>query len=269
MSCMAGKQVAKASGYRDRNSTAERALDILLMFNDDHMTVSASDVAAHLDVARSTAYRYVQSLSANGFLEEEGAGSGFRLGPRILELARLARRSSGLSEIARPVMRQLATTTGETVLLTRLTGTTVFCLDRADSVQRAMRISYEPGQTMPANAGASAHVLLAWLPERELDNVLASVSFDRFTRDTITTQAALRTRLSETRRRGYAVSRGELDSDVIGVAAPIWDASDRVVAGISVAASSLRVPQDDLDQLADSVVTAAEHISDRLRLASA
>jgi DNA-binding IclR family transcriptional regulator len=261
----ASRSTTATSGYRDRNSTAERALDILLMFDDDHMTVSANQVATHLDVARSTAYRYLQSLATSGFIEE-GATSGFRLGPRILELARIARRSSSLLDIARPVMRSLADSVGETVLLTRLTGATVYCLERTDSVQRVLRVSYEPGQTMPANAGASAHVLLAWLPEAELDTVLASVTFERFTNDTITSQTALRKRLSETRRRGYAVSRGELDTDVLGVAAPIWDGADRVTAAISIAASAARITEAGAETTAAAVSEAAERISARLRL---
>jgi len=262
-----GAADSTGSGYRDRNSTAERALDILLMFDDDHLTVTANQVAAHLEVARSTAYRYLQSLASSGFIEE-GAPSGFRLGPRILELARIARRSSGLREVARPIMLTLAQTTGETVLLTRLAGSTVLCLERSDSIQRVLRVSYEPGQSMPANAGASAHVLLAWLPEAELDSVLAGVTFERFTSETITSQAALRKRLTETRRSGYAVSRGEVDTDVLGVAAPIWDGTDRVAAAISVAAFATRVTGARVKATIAAVNEAAGQISARLRLLS-
>lgn len=88
------------------------------MFGDDRVTVTAVQVAGHLEVARSTAYRYVQRLLPAHFLEES-AGGGFRLGRRVLEPARLARRRLGLSEIARPVMQQLAEDVGEAVLLTR------------------------------------------------------------------------------------------------------------------------------------------------------
>lgn len=175
---------AKVTGYRDRNSTAGKALDILMMFKEHRTTVSAAEVAAHLNVARSTAYRYLQSLVQPGFLEEVPNGK-FQLGPRVLELARIARRSGGLSDVAPPIMRELAAATGETVLLTRLIKSTVYCIDRSDAVQRAMQVSYEPGQTLPAHAGASAHVLLAWLPDEELDEVLADLVFETFTEDTI------------------------------------------------------------------------------------
>src|ERR1035437_7614259 len=104
MSCMTGTTTSK---YRERNSTADRALDILGMFDEHRPTIGAAEVADQLGVARSTAYRYVQSLGQSGFLEEAETGR-FRLGRRILELALLARRGLGLAEVARPVMRRLS-----------------------------------------------------------------------------------------------------------------------------------------------------------------
>ena len=259
------RRANQPNGYRDRNSTAERALEILMMFGEQRPSVTASEVAGYLDVARSTAYRYIQSLTNAGFLEE-GASGGFQLGPRILELAHIARRSGSLAEYARPVMRQLASATGETVLLTRLTGHTAFCVDRADAVQRVMRLSYEPGQTLPVNAGAGAYVLLAWLPETEVDQIIAHVAFEAFTANTITTASGLKKKLKETRRLGFAVSRAELDLDVVGIAAPIRDSADRVVAALSVAASASRVSDRDVPGLAKAVVGSAELVTARLRL---
>ena len=68
-----------SSGYRERNSTADRALVILGLFTEDRLQISANDVAEALGSARSTAYRYLQTLVAASFLEE-APGGGFRLG---------------------------------------------------------------------------------------------------------------------------------------------------------------------------------------------
>ncbi|MFF5138414.1 helix-turn-helix domain-containing protein [Streptomyces sp. NPDC013157] len=77
------------------------------MFDDTRLVISGSAVAERLGVARSTAYRYLQSLVSSRFLEE-APGGGFRLGLRVLEIGRLARRSYGLSEIAVPAMTELS-----------------------------------------------------------------------------------------------------------------------------------------------------------------
>lgn len=114
-----------------------------------------------------------------------------RLGLRVLEIARLARRSFGLSEVALPAMEALADEVGETVLLTRRAGDLVVCVDRAESGTRAVRISYERGSALPVNAGASALVLLDWGPEEEARRLLETVELRRFTPATLTDVDAL------------------------------------------------------------------------------
>jgi DNA-binding IclR family transcriptional regulator len=257
LSCVAGQST---SGYRERNSTADRALDILGMFTDARPTIGAGDVADHLGVARSTAYRYVQSLVRSGFLEEAEMGR-LRLGRRILELAIIARRGLGLSDVARPVMRRLCADLGETILLTRLAGNAVVCLEREEASTQRIRISYERGQLLHINAAASAFVLLAWLHDHSLDPVLRSTPLERFTGRTLTSPSALRRRLAETAKQGFGLSQGELDENVLGVGAPIRDADDVVRAAISVAAFSTRMPKTRLPGVIGKVRAAADEIS--------
>lgn len=239
---MSGAETATTStGYRERNSTADRALDILGMFTAERLVVSGVEVAARLGTSRSTAYRYLQSLVSTRFLEE-APGGGYRLGLRVLELARVARRSYGLSDVAMPVMTRLAAETGESVLLTRRSGDLVVCLDRAESTSHPVRISYERGSALPVNAGASALVLLAWSDPEETRGLLERTRLASFTARTVTDVDDLMTRLAEIRSLGHSVTRGELDSDVLGVAAPILDEAGTVVAAVSVAAVASRVP---------------------------
>jgi len=254
---------SRSTGYRERNSTADRALDILGMFSDDVPVVSGTQVAAHLGVARSTGYRYIQTLLANRYLEE-APGGGFRLGLRVLELARLARRTYGLSEVAMPVLTALAAAVNETVLLTRRVGDLVVCLDRAESQTHRVRISYERGATLPVNAGASALVLLAWTDPAEARSLLAGSRLQRFTASTLTDVDALMARLEQIRADGYSITRSELDHDVLGVAAPIRDGGGQVVAAVSVAAVASRISRQGEDEIRTQVCRAAATISDRL-----
>jgi DNA-binding IclR family transcriptional regulator len=254
------KATADAPGaYRGRNSTADRALDILLLFGDDRLILSAQQVAEHLGVARSTAYRYLQSLTGMGFLEENDVGSGFRIGPRVLDLARLARKGMGLSDLALPVMRDLVGATGHTALLTRRTGASVVCLERVEAAT-AVRLSYDRGQILPVNAGAAAEALLAWAPPVELEEIL-SHPLARFTDATLTDPAVLRERLAEIRARDLAIGHGELDVDVLGIAVPVRASDGRVIAAVSIAALAHRVPEDQVPELSEAVRRAAHELT--------
>src|SRR5690606_11024861 len=118
---------------RGGNATAERALDILLLFDDQHPILTAAELSRRLGMPRSTTYRYLQSLRSYGLVAEDERQNGVRPGPLVLRLARVARLGLGLIELASPVMRELALQTGETVLLTRRAGDQVICIERVDS----------------------------------------------------------------------------------------------------------------------------------------
>jgi DNA-binding IclR family transcriptional regulator len=177
----------------------------------------------------------------------------------------LARKGIGLSEISRPIMRGLAQTTGETVLLTRRSGPWVVCLELEES-DHPVRLSYERGHLLPANAGASALVLLAWELDEVVEKVLQASALEQFTSATITDSTDIMKRLEVIRQQGYASSRGELDADIVGVAAPIRDHSRDVVAAVGIAGLAQRINDDRMPALTANVVEASREISDRLAL---
>jgi len=245
------------SSARTGNATADRAIEILLLFDEQRLSLSAEDISRRLKTHRSTAYRYLQSLLGYGLLEEDVAGA-YRLGPRVLQLARLFRRGVGLSELALPTMYDLADRTTETVLLTRLFDEQVVCLERVDRGDQVIRIVYERGQILPVTVhmGASARVLLAYLPPERQRAILSGVAGLRLS-------ATLR-ELSAIRAAGHAVAGPDPETHVRGVAAPVFDADGSVRAALGVVAPSFRIPDEVLSTYADLVVQAAAAISDQL-----
>lgn len=248
-----------AGSYRESNSTADRALTILGLFGDDHLRIQAAEVAQALGVARSTAYRYLQTLVAASFLEE-APGGGFRLGVRVIELSRLALRSYDLSETALPVMRALAEELDDTILLTKFVDGAAVCLERSESPTQRLRLSYERGSRMPIHAGASALTLLAWLPEEQARAALTREPLTRFTAKTVTDVEALIARLADIRHRGYCVGHAEVDPGVTGVAAPIFNGDGAVIAALS-AVTVRHVSSTRLKAMISAVTQAATNLT--------
>jgi DNA-binding IclR family transcriptional regulator len=251
--------------YRERNSTSDRTLDILSLFTDERPRLTASELAARLGTARSTAYRYLQTLTASGLVEEDGGG-GFRLGMRIFELARVARRSYRFSDVVGPALADLARATGETALLTRRHGTSVVCLDKHEADGRLLRISYERGSVFAPNAGASALILFAWDDPAELTALLEFADLPPYTSGTPTRPADIVATLAPVRAQGYLVSQGTLDPDAVGVAAPVRDPAGTVTAAVSVVAVASRVAPGGLDTLIAEVLKSAGTLSAKLAL---
>lgn len=213
-------QHSPASGYRERNSTADRALTILGLFTEDHTLVSAMEITEALGVARSTAYRYAQSLIGAGFLEEV-PGHGFQLGHRILELALIARRSQGYSEVALPHMREIVAQFRHTAVLARLSGASVVCLEQETCADSHVRISYERGEVVDLNTGATAVMLLAQLKEEQARRLLESRPVSQHSAHTPASTAAILTNVRAARRDGYIVGHGTLDPRAVGIAVPV------------------------------------------------
>ncbi len=93
--------------------------------------------------------------------------------------------------------------------------------------------------------------------------MLQHTTLRAFTDTTLTDVDALTDRLAHIRRDGFSVTRGEVDHDVLGVAAPIRDDTGTVVAALSVAALASRVPADREADVVEAVVTSAGAITAR------
>ena len=249
-----------------RNTTTDRTLEILSMFSDTRLSISVADLVAELAMSRSSAYRYLQSLIRSQFLESAPDGS-FRLGMRVLDLARLARVGYGISELAVPEMRSLAAEHRATVILTSLIGRSVVCLEREEWLGQFVRLSYAPGLELPVNAGASALVLLAWKSRDDVERLLDR-PFIKFTTNTLTDVAAILERLATIRDEGQAVSFAEVDPAALGIAVPVRGPDDSVVAALSIVFLKTQVSDAQLTRAFENLHRAAGRISERLRLAA-
>ncbi|WP_245570944.1 IclR family transcriptional regulator [Glaciibacter superstes] len=192
---------------------------------------------------------------------EEAPGGGFRLGLQVLALARLTRKGYGFSGAILPLMKKLTQRFHQTVLLTRRVGDIIVCVEREESTGQYIRLSYERGTTLDINAGASALVLLAWLPEDEARSLLTSRELRKFSPNTLTDVDLLIERLAQIRTQGYAISYGEVDADALGIAAPIFDESGTVVAALSIVAIERRLPESARPELIEALESAATEAS--------
>ena len=237
---------------------ARRVLALMLAFSADKNTLTARDLAAATGIALPSVYRYITLLRETGLLAGDERGR-YRLSARLIGLARAAEAAESIIDIADPIMRELAAETGETVILVRLIGRSAVCVHRVQSAQR-LRISFEPGQPLPLERGASARLLLSGLaPEvrREYLTPLAE-------RDP---EAAARFEEKAVRdaRRGYAVSEEELEKGVWAVSAPVLQGK-RMIAVITVPSPLVRAPQPLQQKLIDQVRDAAQTLNEALRV---
>lgn len=240
------------------NSTADRAIDILLLFTEDHPVWSASDIAAHFGMPRSTTYRYLNSLRAYALVVEDEK-SGFRLGPRIFPLARVAKAHMGVVQLAAPTLREIAARFGELVVLHERVEHDIIALDRIESPQR-VSLNSTRSHLLPWPATASAKLLLACAPPAERAALRRMLHPVRYTTHTIMGKAELKAELDRIATRGYALTEEERDEGVWGVAAPILE-NGAARYCIAIAAPRFRLDGARIQAMIEAVCAGARAVT--------
>jgi DNA-binding IclR family transcriptional regulator len=164
------------------NSTADRAIDILLLFSEDRPVWTTAEIATHFDMPRSTIYRYLGSLRSYSLIVEDNAG-GYRLGPKIFPLAQAARAGTSILNVAEPFLEELNRTFGEAVTLYERIGHESIPLLRMES-RHSVKMMYSRGQILPWPAAASSKALLAFAPPNEQEAIFRLLVPVRYTATT-------------------------------------------------------------------------------------
>jgi DNA-binding IclR family transcriptional regulator len=246
---------------RTKGSTSfERSIDILLMFREVSDGVSARDIAEKFGVSRSSAFRYLQILRARDLVEPTAQPGVFRLGPAIVRLAQMRTSNRSLAEIADGPMRELAETTGESVLLTRRAGDAVVVLLSIDSA-RVIRVSIEAAQDSSLHVGSFGKLHLAYLPPDEIDRFL-SRPLIHVVNEAPLDRKRLRAELEQIRNRGFAVSEGEVEVGMSSVSVPVLSTNGEIVAALSVAGPLFRLPQSMMPNLVRGLTEKSRRIAE-------
>lgn len=239
--------------------TVDRLVEILNSFSLQQPEWSLGELSAHLGIPKSTLHRFLLALEAHGIVLHNPRNRRWRLGYRLLVWGHLASAHNGLRLIARPIMEELAAETGETILLTVYDNLGVLCIEKVDSAH-AVRLTMEVGSRRPPHAGASSKILMAYLPETEIEAIIER-GLPKLCTNTITDPDELRTELARIRRQGYAISKEETDIGAWGVATPIWDQYGEVIAAIGIAGPLFRLTGERTHQYVEKCRWAAQRIS--------
>lgn len=217
--------------------------------------LTLSELARRAQVSLPTAHRRVAELVEWGALERAPDGR-YRIGLRLWELASLAPRGLGLREAAMPLLEDLYEITRENVQLAVREGTEVVFVERIAG-RDAVPVHTRVGGRFALHATGVGLILLAHAPVDIQQDVLDS-PLERYSAKTITDAAALRAKLADIRRDGFAVSDGQVTTDALSVAAPINDPDGSIIAAVSLV---VRAADARPTALAPAVRSAARSIS--------
>ena len=239
-----------------------RAVHLLKAFGPAQGELTLGDLVRAVGLNKTTTYRLLTALEAEGLVQRAPSGDGYRLGPELLALGSRALGASDLRHAGRGELSALAQTTRETASLEVLVGAHALILDEAMG-SHLIGTTPSVGTRWPAHATATGKVLLAELREDELVALLGD-SLPALTPRTVTDPAVLRRELGRIRERGFATNVEELEPGYTAVAVPVRAQGGRVVAALSIGGPRLRLSPERLVEVAKLLPAPAGRISERL-----
>jgi IclR family pca regulon transcriptional regulator len=261
------RNVAVVERPTSYSQSLERGLAILSAFEPARPLLGISELARALDLNRSTAHRYVGTLTALGYLQQDRATRKYRLGPRVLDLGFSAINSMELPELARPHLQHLSDETGHTVNMAILDATEIVYVERVRSSragQGEIDLDLKVGSRLPAYCTSMGKVLLAFLPEDARAAALDATDLVGRGPNTVTERHRLEADLERVRETGIAVNNEELAYGLRSIAAPIRTRSGEVEAAINLAVHRTMVSLENLIvRLGPALTRTAAEISAR------
>lgn len=240
-----------------------RALSILQTFDETRLELGVTEISQLTGIDKSTVYRLLNGLQQGGLIDQDPDTSKYYLGFDLVRLAGLALHRLELPRIARPHLRELARLSQETVNLSVMTDDEkIINIEGVTSPQMVRNVGWI-GRQMPIHAVSGGKVMMAHLPDRQVDRIV-SRGLTRFTERTVTDPEDLRQELERIRQVGYGTAEEELEIGLSAVAASIWNHEGEVVATISVSGPSFRLPQERLVELGIATQQAADTISSKM-----
>lgn len=244
-------------------NSADRILAILDVFSENRLEWTPDELMRVLGYSRPTLYRYIRSLKEAGFLTSTPA-AGLTLGPRVVELDFLMRKSDSLLALGKPHLGALSKLYPCSSLLVRWYGSKLLCVASECSTPNPLS-SYPRGRPMPLARGAISRAIMAWLPRRQVEPIVAG-NLEEYAQIGLgdTTDAVL-DKIRQVRRDGVAIAHGEVTPGVVGVAAPVLADGAKPIAALCVTISDQLIEGDRLAGIKSEVRSRAGALSASFR----
>jgi len=242
--------------------TLHRALDVLEFLARTGEPVALANISDAVDSPKATMHRMLATLQSRGYVSQEAETGRYGVGIRCFELGSLWAQKLDLRVVASPYLRRLNDETGEMVHLALYERGDVIYVEKLGSPHPIVAQSYV-GRRCPAYSVSTGRALLAFMPEAEINRVLAG-PLPSHTDRTVTDPAQLLELLEEVRHSGYATNDGSFRVGVCGVAAPVRDYTGAVVASVGICVPEQRFGAERLEVLRHQTIAAAAAISAEL-----
>lgn len=236
-----------------------KALGLLTRLADYPHGAAAAELARECGLPLSTAHRLLGSLVRHGYLEFESGSRRYTLGLQVFFLGQAVAQARGLAGMARPVLEEVSSVTGEATLMAVLDGSEQLYVHYVQG-PHGVSVIGRPGAHGPLHCTAQGKVLVAMAPHDVRERLVATLELTPTGPNCITDREKFREEIEAVRNRGWALADQEHEAGIRAVAVPVLGAGGIAVAAISTAAPAYRASNADLIDLVPVLSDAARRV---------
>jgi len=219
------------SSRKDFVEALARGLEVIRTFDRLHVKQTISQISERTLLARPTVLRLLLTLEELGYVRSQD--NHYSLTPKVVDLGMAYVSALGLYGAAKPHMEDLSKEVDQTVSLAELDGSDIVYTGRVE-VPKIISVGVTVGSRLPSASTALGRVLLAAVPDSELNEVLRTPSLSMYIPRTRFTAEQIRPKLELVREQGWAESDEDLQYGVQAIATPICGEDGQVVAAIGL-----------------------------------
>lgn len=251
---------------REPNTALRKALSGLELFAQEPRPLSPSEVAGQLGMSRQAVHRLLRQLEELELILRL-PDDRYMLGPRAKKLAIDVIGATQISATTHTILENVVGLVGETCNMGMLDGTEVVYIDRVEC-NWPLRAPLRPGSKVPCHCTAIGKLMLAHLPLRRRERLLAALPLDRYTDFTITDREAFADHLREIRKQGYSINNQEDSLGLIGLAVPVRNQANAVIAGLAIHGPEVRLSIEKAETYLDDLHAAAAQLGEALEFSA-
>ncbi|WP_114701986.1 IclR family transcriptional regulator domain-containing protein [Psychrobacter proteolyticus] len=219
-------------------------LSVLRAFDDNHSTMTLSEVAERTDMDRAKARRYLLTLHALGYVHKDKRQ--FKLSPKTLSIGASYLSSEHHHDIVQFYLERVTEQTGESCSFAVLDDDEVVYIARSAAKHRLLSITLSIGTRLPVAYTSMGRAIMANLPEDEREDYIQKIKLTSHTPFSITDREQFRVMLNEVYNNQYVVVDQELDTGLRSLALPIYKANNELIGAINISTNAMRVSKEAL-----------------------
>jgi DNA-binding IclR family transcriptional regulator len=246
------------------NLSSDKLLSLIEIMSQQQEPMRLGDLAGLLKMPASTTLRFLTALQNRDYVAQAIDTGRYSLTFKLCGLADNIRANQSLRNIGLPFLRSVAETFDESANLSIEYDLSVMYIEAVQGPSKTLMSLQRIGNIAPLHCTGVGKLLLLEYSEAQFERLMAIKGLPKYTDNTITDSELLMRELEQIRVRGYSLDNEECEIGARCVAAPIYDYTGKIVAGISVSGPVTRMSDGHIRASLHSLLQAAREISSRL-----